>query len=168
MFFPQEIHAVDIPTCPQFYESLEEETLTMAYLRNQFLELHKVSMIPMGCTRNVFFLARKNLAIVELLNTQTYVYIYMYKDGSWSPLHNTNQLFFSRSLVILNAVPGRMYPRLLKLKKILFLQRFCHVFLPIFWEKFHMPPWHLGFFCHRLPPPRRDWLIVVPRKMPKS
>ena len=54
VFFPQEIHAVDIPTCPQLYESLEEETLTMAYLRNQFLELHKVSMIPMGCTR-IFF-----------------------------------------------------------------------------------------------------------------
>ena len=122
-----------------------------------------------GVHTECFFLGTEkpcDRGIVEYSNIC--VYIYMYKDGSWSPLHNTNQLFFSRSLVILNAVPGRMYPRLLKLKKILFLQRFCHVFLPIFWEKFHMPPWHLGFFCHRLPPPRRDWLIVVPRKMPKS
>ena len=75
-FFPQEIHAVDIPTCPQFYESLKEDVFTMAHLRNQFLELHKVSMIPMGCTRNVFVLAPKkpcDRGIVDYSNICVYI-----------------------------------------------------------------------------------------------
>lgn len=52
------------------------------------------------------------------------------------------------------------------------LKTFFYQFFPNFTGRrgpqFHRPPRHLGFFCHRLPPPRRDWLIVVPRKMPKS
>lgn len=44
----------------------------------------------------------------------------------------------------------------------------CHNGIPTFSKNFTQLPGHLGFLCHRLPNPRRDCRIVMPRNISRS